>query len=391
MGRHTRLGAFVAHGGGPTSVLNASLQGLIEQAHAARLAHLWAAFGGLKGVLRGDTLDLLTVPKRRLAALGRQPGSVIGSSRDAVSPQDLATTVEFFRAHDVRYAFYTGGNGSMQTAFELAAAARRENYELITLGIPKTLDNDICQTDHCPGFGSAARFVATAVREIGLDQRALPTPVSIVEVMGRNTGWLAAASFLARHRHDDPPHFIYVPESAFNLSEFLARVDRLLRRQGWAVGVVAEGLKDAAGRPIAASGGSSRDAKGRPLPGNVAARLASLVSRELKVRARSEKPGLLCRAFSLCRSEVDAKEAYAIGCFALMSALEGKTDAMVAIRRLDSRRYRTSLELVPLSQVAEQERYLPRTFIAGSGGIREAYRHYAGPLIGKPLVPAVSL
>ncbi len=383
--------AFVAHGGGPTSVLNSSLRGLMEQCHAARLAHLWAPRGGLPGVLRHDVLDLLSLPRRQMRALGRQVGSVIGSFRGAITPKDLEATIEFFRRHDIRYCFYTGGNGSMQTALELSATARRLNYPLATIGIPKTVDNDLCQTDHSPGFGSAARFVVTAVREIGLDQRALPTPVSIVEVMGRNAGWLAAASLLARRRRDDPPHFIYIPESAFNPSEFLTRVDGLLRRQGWVVGVVAEGLKDDRGRPIAASGGSSRDARGRPLPGNVAAALARLVSRELKVRARSEKPGILCRAFSLSQSSVDAEEARAIGGFGLRAALQGETDAMVAIERLPSKRYRIRLRLVPLSEVASRERHLPNRFLSEPGQIQASYRSYATPLIGQPLPPALYL
>ena len=145
----------------------------------------------------------------------------------------------------------------MGTALRIARAAMAQGYELTTIGIPKTVDNDICETDHCPGFGSGARFVATAVREIGLDQRALPTPVSVVEVVGRNAGWLAAASILARHQEDDPPHFIYVPERPFRTEEFVNRVDRILQKLGWVVGVVAEGIRDASGQMIYASDGSN--------------------------------------------------------------------------------------------------------------------------------------
>lgn len=386
-----RPSAFVAHSGGPTTVLNASLQGLIEGARRANLAHLWAGRGGLGGVLRGDVVDLLAVPRKQIAGFGEQAGSVIGSFRGAILKQDFARTIKFFRDRDIRYCLYTGGNGSMGTAMQIAVTAIEQGYELATIGIPKTVDNDICETDHCPGFGSAAKFVTMAVREIGLDQRALPSPISIVEVMGRNTGWLAAACILARERDDDPPHFIYVPESPFDPEEFVTRADCLLRKRGWLVGVVAEGLKDVRGRMIGAAGASNRDAKGRPLAGNVSAHLAGLVSRRLRVRARSEKPGLLCRAFSPCQSRVDAAEAYAIGEFAMQSALKGNTDVMIAIRRLDSKRYRSTLACVPLQQVAERERPLPIAYVRGSADIRETYRDYVAPLVGERLEPAVHL
>jgi 6-phosphofructokinase 1 len=378
---------FIAHGGGPTAVLNASLLGVIEQARHARMTRLWAGIGGLGGLLRGEALDLLKVSPHRLAGMARQPGSFIGSYRGLVTKDHIHRTIEFFRRHDIRYCFYTGGNGSMATALEISRTAAALDYDLMTVGIPKTVDNDICETDHCPGFGSAARFVSAAVRDIGLDQRALPSPVSIIEVMGRNVGWLAAASILARRRRDDPPHFIYVPERVFNPREFLARVDRLLGRFGWVVGVVAEGLHDASGRMLGASGASNRDAKGRPLAGNVSMRLADLVSRQLKVRARSEKPGLLCRAFSACISPVDAQEAYDIGRFAVRSAVAGKSDVMVALRRANSARYHYALALVPLSRVADRERALPAYYQAGTADIRTVYLDYVKPLIG-PRLPS---
>jgi 6-phosphofructokinase 1 len=293
----------------------------------------------------------------------------------------------FFRRHDIRHFFYAGGNGSMGTALRIAQAAAAKGYELTTIGIPKTIDNDICETDHCPGFGSAARFVATAVREVGLDQRALPTLVSIMEVMGRNAGWLAAATILAQRHQDDPPHFIYVPERPFSSQEFVERVDRILQRLGWVVGVVAEGIRDASGQMICASHGSNLDARGRPLGGGVAAELASLVSTQLKVRVRSEKPGALCRAFSPCRSSVDAQEAYEIGRFAVASAVAGKSEVMVAMRRLPMRKYRVKLVLVPLAKVSERERVLPRRYYRQQAGISEDYRDYVAPLIGEELRP----
>ena len=378
--------AFIAHGGGPTSVLNASLLGTVREGHR-RFRRLWAAHGGLAGLLRGDVLDLLDVPLPRIERLADQPGSMIGSFRGEVTDEHIERILAFFRRHDIRHFFYTGGNGSMGTALRIARAAAAQDYELTTIGIPKTVDNDICHTDHCPGFGSAARFVATAVREVGLDQRALPTLVSIFEVMGRNAGWLAAATILAQRHQDDPPHFIYVPEQPFSSQEFVERVDRILQRLGWVVGVVAEGIRDASGQMIHASHGSNLDARGRPLGGGVAAELASLVSKQLKVRVRSEKPGALCRAFSPCRSSVDAQEAYEIGRFAVASAVAGKSDVMVAMRRWDTRKYRVSLVLVPLAKVSERERVLPRRYYRQQAGISEDYREYVAPLIGEELRP----
>jgi len=378
--------AFIAHGGGPTSVLNASLLGTVREGHL-RFRRLWAAHGGLAGLLRGDVLDLLDVPLSRIKRLADQPGSMIGSFRGEVTDEHIERIMGFFRLHDIRHFFYAGGNGSMGTALRIARAAAAQGYELTTIGIPKTVDNDICETDHCPGFGSAARFVATAVREVGLDQRALPTLISIMEVMGRNAGWLAAASILARRHKDDPPHFIYVPERPFSSQEFVERVDRILQRLGWVVGVVAEGIRDASGEMIYASHGSNIDAKGRPLGGGVAAELANLVSKQLKVRVRSEKPGALCRAFGPCRSSVDAQEAYEIGRFAVASAVAGKSEVMVAMRRWETRRYRVSLVLVPLANVSERERFLPRRYFPRSAEVSEEYRDYVAPLIGDDLRP----
>ena len=363
-------------------MLNASLRGVFEETREHRSGRLWGAQGGLGGLLRGRVLDLLRIPPRHFAEIARQPGSFIGSYRGPVTEEDLDRIIVFLRRRDIRRFFYTGGNGSMATALAIARRAAERGFELVTVGIPKTADNDLCETDHCPGFGSAARFLADAVRQIGLDQRALPTPVSLIEVMGRNTGWLAAAALLARNRPDDPPHFIYVPERPFNPDEFLTRIDRLLRKQGWVVGVVAEGLRLASGRLVHASSGSNRDAHGRPLTGDVAARLGLMISRKLKVRVRSEKPGLLFRAFASFRSEVDASEAFEAGRFAVSAAVRGESGVMVTLMRAPSRRYRCSYSIVPLERVAGRERRLPLRYLAGPAGIDEDYIRYVAPLTG---------
>ena len=379
-----RTAAFIAHGGGPTAVLNASLLGVVEEGHR-HFRHLWAACGGLPGLLKGQVIDLLAVPVSRVGRLAEQPGSMIGSFRGEITDDHVARILEIFRRDGVRYFFYTGGNGSMGTVLRIARAAAAEGCVLTTIGIPKTVDNDICETDHCPGFGSAARFVATAVREIGLDQRALPSPVSIIEVMGRNSGWLAAAAVLARQHKLDAPHLICVPEHPFEVEEFLAAVDRALEKLGWFVGVVAEGLRNPAGRMVSAAHGANLDAKGRPLMGGVAAELAALVSAKLRVRARSEKPGILGRALRLCRSLVDAQEAYQTGRFAVRSAVSGASERMVALKRRQGRKYHVGLELVPLSKVSERERVLPARYCPRQSAITSEFLSYVAPLIGEAL------
>lgn len=374
--------AVVSHGGGPTSVLNSSLLGLIDGVRGGGVKRLWASIGGLAGMAQVRCVDMLKIPHSTLIRAAQQPGSYIRSFRGIITEEDIEQFIYFCRRREIRYCFYAGGNGSMGTALRIADAARKHGYDLITVGVPKTVDNDICETDHCPGFGSAARFVIQAVRDIGLDQQSLPSPVSIIEVMGRNTGWLAAASMLARYRKDAPPHFVYVPEIVFDSQEFLGRVDWLLTEQGWAVGVVAEGLRDKSGRMIGASGGSARDAKGRVLAGNCSISLAALVTRNLKVRARSEKPGLLCRALTVCRSETDWMEAYEAGQAAARAALAEHSDVMVALDRPRSGPYKCSYRLIPLSSVANRERKLDSQYLKHSL-VDPSYVRYALPLVGE--------
>jgi ATP-dependent phosphofructokinase / diphosphate-dependent phosphofructokinase len=386
LGKHS---AFIAHGGGPTAVLNMSLLGVIYEAGQRRIPHLWAGRWGLGGVLRGDTVDLNTICPETLDPLSRAPGSWLGSYRGPVTDADIQRILDFFRQREIRYCLYAGGNGSMGTLLRIQRQANVSGYELVTVGIPKTVDNDIRHTDHCPGFPSAARFAAMAVRDAGLDQRALPTPVSIFEVMGRNTGWLAASTILARRRPDDPPHFIYTPERLLDERSFLDVLDRVLQRQGWALGVVSEGLRDKAGNTIGGSHGHSRDSRGRPLPGDTARYLAELASRSLKVRVRSDKPGLLCRSFSPCVSAVDATESYEAGRFAVRSALAGRSGMMVKFARAAGRRYRCILGLVPLERVAEHERTMPLSYLGTQGTVHESFREYVAPLAGPIEIPPI--
>jgi 6-phosphofructokinase 1 len=276
----------------------------------------------------------------------------------------------------------------MDTALKMHEAASAMHYETICCGIPKTIDNDLPGTDHCPGFGSAARFIAQSAVDLGTDIRALPTPVSILEVMGRNAGWLTAATLLARKDPDDAPHLIYVPERPVVRGSFLRDVQKVYDRQGWVVVAVSEGVKDETGESWGvARGEKTVDGFGHQLPGDVATRLAGLVTSELGLRARSEKPGLLGRSCALMASSVDRREAREVGSFGFSWAIQGNTGFMVSIARQDSTAYSVEYGAVPLNTVANLTRLFPPEYVAeGGNDIQEAYRAYVEPLIGDPLL-----
>lgn len=298
----SRRTALVAHGGGGTAVLNASLAGVIEESRRhTEITNLYGARYGLAGILREDFIDLFRQSDETVSRIARSPASALGTSRHDATPDDLIRTLEILRRHDVRYSFYAGGNGSMGTASQLDLLARESGQELHVVGIPKTIDNDLMETDHCPGYGSAARFFACAVRDIGADNRALPGQVEFVEVLGRNVGWIVAATAFARRREDDAPHLIYFPEAPLPLKQLLNDVHRVYQRLGRCVVAVCEGQLDERGQPF---GADVRASSRGSLAMNLAHRLALLVSERLKIRARSEKPGLLGRSSAVKRVAV---------------------------------------------------------------------------------------
>src|SRR5581483_7039404 len=278
-----RGAALLVHGGGPTQVINASLAGVADECrrHPAITA-LYGARFGIDGVLSADFIDLSALDESRIAAVGRTPGSALGSSRSAVAAADYERVLDIFRARDIRFVFLNGGNGSMYMAHQLACAASAAGVRVI--GIPKTIDNDIAGTDHTPGYGSTAWFFACAVRDIGEDVRNLPGRISVVEIMGRYAGWLTAATAFARARPDDPPHLIYLPERPLPMAQFLGDVENAFQRRGTVVVAACEGQKDEHGRPL---GDLMRpDGFDRQLSGNLGHTLAQLLIRELKVNAR---------------------------------------------------------------------------------------------------------
>jgi 6-phosphofructokinase 1 len=379
----------VAQGGGPTVVINASLYGIVREA-TRRLearSNIWGARSGITGVLRDRWVDLKNVNEPQWKQIVNSPGAALGSCRRMLNAEEAQEAVRALQKRDVRYFFYIGGNDSMDTAAKMDQAAKDLHYEMASCGIPKTIDNDLPCTDHCPGFGSAARFIAQATVDLGMDVRSLPTPVSIIEVMGRSAGWLAGATLLARRNPGDAPHLIYVPEVPLTRERFLKDVQTIHDRHGWVVAAVSEGVRDETGQ----SWGSPRSEKatdgfGHTLPGDVATQLASIVTTELGLRARSEKPGLLGRASALMVSSTDRREAEEVAAFGFSWAAEGHTGFMASIERQDGPVYGVRYAAVPLEAVANGTRLLPLDYVVAEGNdIKEDYRPYAEPLIGDRL------
>jgi 6-phosphofructokinase 1 len=376
--------AIVAHSGGPTAVINSSLYGVIDEArkHGA-IKSLYGARFGFAGILAGDFINLFQQSQPTLEGVSRATSSALGSSRLEVQEKDLERVLQIFRQREVRFLFYTGGNGSMGTARQLHAAANAAGYELHVVGIPKTIDNDLLVTDHSPGYASAARFFACAVRDIGADNLALPKQVDIVEVLGRNAGWIVAATAFARNAEDDAPHLIYFPENVLPLATFLSDVERVYARLERCVIAVCEGQLDETGLPF---GADVRSGSRGSLALNLGHRLATLITKNLGLRARSEKPGLLGRSSTALVSQTDWQEAQLCGRAAVQAAIQGEAGVMVTLKRESSPSYAVSTGLVSLQAVAFKERFMPRSFRdEGSNFVSQEFLQYAAPLVGEIL------
>lgn len=381
--------AILAQSGGPTAVTNSSACGVIDEIrrHGAVVAQLFGANNGLLGIIQEDLFDLGAESFDTITQLRCTPSSAIGScrynlgdpSRDKEKYQRL---LEVFAAHAIRYFFYIGGNDSMLTADKINQAAQAQGYDLRVLGLPKTVDNDLLATDHCPGYGSAAKFLATCVMEAGRDTEAMYTfdPVTITETMGRNTGWLAAATGMARRQPDEAPHLIYVPEIAFSVEQFLNDVRAVHRRLGRVFVVVSEGVRDAAGKHVADQG--TVDAFGHPQLGGVAEFLRQAVSRELGLKARYNKLDTCQRNAIHFASRTDSDEAYQSGHEAVRQALAGVTGMMVTLLRKSEQPYQCTLGLAALAEVGKGVKAMPREYMDTAGThISEAMRDYVGPLL----------
>ncbi len=377
---------LVAHGGGPTAVINASLAGTVAEAQIQKgVGRIFAARRGVQGVLANDLVELTGLSAAELERLARTPASAIGSCRHKVSETDYERIESTLRANNIGYFLYNGGNDSMDTCLRLSRAMA----DIAVAGIPKTIDNDLAGTDHSPGFGSAARYYAVSAAELCLDVLALSIHVSVMEVMGRNAGWLCAATTLAGEAGPEGPRFVLVPEKPVEEDRFLAAIEEQWKRSPGFVVAVSEGAVDRSGRQLGAEGGTeSVDPFGHNLPGGAATYLAGLIRNRLGIRARSEKPGLLGRASALLVSDTDRYEAREAGSAAVRELLSGNSGFMVGLERISDNPYRIRTVRVPLSDVANVERMLPDRFIDEPGmQIRPEFAEYCRPLLGREPYP----
>jgi 6-phosphofructokinase len=366
------MNALLVHSGGPTPVINASMAGVVEEARRHRqIGGLYGAAFGMAGALQEEFFDLFAQSPATLAAIGDTPASALGTSRMELDDRATGTLLAVCRKRDIRYLFLTGGNGSMATAAHIAAAA---GDSLQVIGIPKTIDNDLLETDHTPGYATTARFFACAVRDIGADNRALPGQVQFVEVLGRNAGWLVAATCLARHHDDDAPHLIYYPETRLPLERLMGDIDGVYSRFGRCVVAICEGQLDESGE---AFGADERGGSRGKLAMNLAHRLANLTTQHLKLKARGEKPGLLGRSWWSNEPRQDRAEARLCGTAAVRAACEGRSGVMVTLVRAPGTAYEISTGLAPLEHVACGERLLPTEWRDSP-----AFLEYVVPLVG---------
>ena len=372
---------LVAHGGGPTAVINCSLQGVVEAARSAGFdGSIYAARFGAEGILAGDLIDLTDVPAATIARLSHTPASAIGSCRRKLTDGDYPTVLETLKKFNIDCFFYNGGNDSMDTCHKVNELAKKEGLDVRVIGIPKTMDNDLDLTDHCPGFGSAARYAALSSAELALDASALPIHVVVLELMGRNAGWVTAASALAG-RLTGCPVLTYLPEVPVDEDRMLADVERTYARGKGLLVTVSEGLCGLDGKPLADTG--IVDGFGHTVPGGTAQHITDRIIQKLGLKSRAEKPGLLGRASIPYQSSTDRAEAYAVGQYAVEAALKGESGYMVAINAVRTPAYRADLSLVPLAKVANVEKKFPLEWIADGNQIADAFFDYAMPLMGE--------
>ena len=387
---------MMGQSGGPTAVINASLVGAVQAAgqHDCITA-VMGMLHGIEGVLKEELVDLGRQSLQTLEGLRRTPSAALGSCRRKLKDADYHRILQVLQAHDVRYFCYIGGNDSADTSYRVGKLAAESGYELYVVGIPKTVDNDLGFTDHCPGYGSVARFNAIATRDAGRDTEAIGIVdnVKIIETMGRNAGWITASTVLGKESETDPPHVVLLPEVPFRPEPFLAAVKRTFDKLGYCVVTVCEGLRAEDGQEVVASQRAiDTDQFGHRQLGGVADYLVNLVASELGIKARFDKPGTIQRMFMLAASPVDLDEAYLVGAAALNHAVAGVTGQMVTLVRESNQPYRCTTGLAPLQEVANAERPVPSEFITPDGlFLNERYLEYARPLIGGPLPPYARL
>ena len=388
--------ACIGQSGGPTVVINQSLVGAIqESAKHPEIQKFLGARHGVRGIMEEDFLDLATIPADRLETLAVTPAAALGSVRLKPGPKECERVFDVFKKHNIRYFFYIGGDDSAKTAHTVNDLAREADYEFRTFHIPKTIDNNLMENDHTPGFGSAARFVANAVRGDDLDNRSLPG-VKVDIIMGRDAGWLTAASILARRRDGDSPHLVYLPEAPIAMDQFTKDVAQAFERYGRCVVAVSEGIRDPAGKLWAERLAEESDADlvtdafdhfqlsgTGALADYLTTRIKAVLAHVPDLRVRGDTFGYLQRSFPGFHSAVDAAEARMVGRDAVRYACVGDVDGSVAIKREDARAYKAYTEVVELEAVAGKNREVPSEYVNAEGNnVLDTFKDYAMPLVG---------
>ena len=381
--------AFYAQSGGVTSVINASASAVILEAKkSAKIGKVYAGKNGILGALREELIDTSKESKKFIESLKYRPGGVFGSCRYKLKSieenlKEYKRLIEVFKAHDIGYFFYNGGNDSADTALKISQISNKLNYPLQCIAIPKTVDNDLAVTDSCPGFGSVAKYVVTSTIEAALDVESMhesSTKVFILEVMGRHAGWIAGSSCLAQDSHPGAPHMILLPEVSFNQKKFLSKVKDTVKKNGFCVIVASEGIKNSKGKFLAES--DSKDAFGHSQLGGVAPRLADLINNKLKLKNHWAVADYLQRSASHLSSGVDRAQAYEVGKKAVQFALNGQNGVMPVIKRKSSKPYKWEVVSASLTKIANVEKKLPAGFITKDGfGMTTRARNYFQPLI----------
>jgi 6-phosphofructokinase 1 len=382
--------AFYAQSGGVTAVINTTACAVIETArqHPEKIGKVFAGRNGILGALTEDLIDTSLESDADIARLRHTPGGAFGSCRYKLKGIEehraqYERLIAVFRAHDIGYFFYNGGNDSMDTAWKVSQLSEKLGYPLICVGIPKTVDNDLPHTDACPGFGSVAKYVATSMREAGFDvasMAATSTRIFVMEVMGRHAGWITAACGLASEAADQPPHILLFPEVPFDEAAFLARVEDCVSEHGYCTIAVSEGLHDANGQFLSDMG--TKDAFGHAQLGGVGQVIAQLIKDRLGLKYHWALPDYLQRSARHLASKTDVDQAYALGKAAVELAVAGRSAVMPGIVRLADAPYRWEIGVAELKDVANVERKMPREFISADGfHITDKCRAYLAPLI----------
>ncbi len=405
----------VGQSGGATATINASLVGVLREARAQGVKRVYGMRHGIRGLLASDLVDLSNLPVDVLPALQQTPSAALGACRYHLTDADIPQALSILQEHGIHHMVYIGGNDSADTSHRLAQAAMEAGSDLRVLSVPKTIDNDLPITDHCPGYGSAARYIAIATLETTLDTKAMPDiyPVKILETMGRHAGWLAASAALARATGWDTPHLIYLPECPKGVDEILSEVQQVYRDKGHVIVVMSENVRRKDGKPFAVAGLEALNSDQANIspqsPGMTpdfvdsfghsyfrglgAGRvLSQLITKKLDLRARVDQPGTLQRMSQAHQSEVDLIESEECGRAAVRAALAGTTDQMVVLQRAEGPSYRCNIDSVDLEQIANIEKRMPPSFLDPAGNfVTQAFIDYALPLVGGPLPQYVEL